>query len=186
MSSLRANRRAHCGPTQSNYRAHSYSAFPTSRCISMPLALRVRSAGKVVGVPSLGVVAVLTDGQKQFLALEGRGAGGAGRSPRTAALGTPGPASTGAINWRSPTNVVACSSGLTCTRCTRIATRSQPRARSGYCSRAPKPDSFPLSACRRLPRGTIVTAWCVEEWARFRTDQATPWSLRSGCCSARS
>jgi transposase-like protein len=34
------------------------------------LALRVRSAGKVVSVPVLGVVAVLTDGQKQLLALE--------------------------------------------------------------------------------------------------------------------
>jgi transposase-like protein len=34
------------------------------------LALRVRSAGKVVSVPVLGVVAVLTDGQKQVLALE--------------------------------------------------------------------------------------------------------------------
>ena len=33
-------------------------------------ALRVRSAGKVVSVPVLGVVAVLTDGQKQLLALE--------------------------------------------------------------------------------------------------------------------
>jgi putative transposase len=31
---------------------------------------RVRSAGKVVSVPVLGVVAVLTDGQKQLLALE--------------------------------------------------------------------------------------------------------------------
>jgi putative transposase len=34
------------------------------------LALRVRSAGKVVSVPVLGVVGVLTDGQKQLLALE--------------------------------------------------------------------------------------------------------------------
>jgi transposase-like protein len=34
------------------------------------LALRVRSAGKVVSVPVLGVVAVLIDGQKQLLALE--------------------------------------------------------------------------------------------------------------------
>ena len=34
------------------------------------LALRVRSAGKVVSVPVLGVVAVLTDGQKQLVALE--------------------------------------------------------------------------------------------------------------------
>jgi putative transposase len=34
------------------------------------LALRVRSAGKVVRVPVLGVVAVLADGQKQLLALE--------------------------------------------------------------------------------------------------------------------
>jgi transposase-like protein len=34
------------------------------------LVLRVRSAGKVVGVPVLGVIAVLTDGQKQLLALE--------------------------------------------------------------------------------------------------------------------
>jgi putative transposase len=34
------------------------------------LALRVRSAGKVVSVPVLGVIAVLTDGQKQLLALE--------------------------------------------------------------------------------------------------------------------
>ena len=34
------------------------------------LALRVRSAGKVVSVPALGVVAVLTDGQKQLLTLE--------------------------------------------------------------------------------------------------------------------
>ncbi len=34
------------------------------------LALRVRSAGKVVGVPVLGVVAVLGDGQKQLVALE--------------------------------------------------------------------------------------------------------------------
>ena len=34
------------------------------------LALRVRSAGKVVSVPALGVVAVLTDGQKQLVALE--------------------------------------------------------------------------------------------------------------------
>ena len=34
------------------------------------LALRVRSAGKVVSVPVLGVVVVLTDGQKQILALE--------------------------------------------------------------------------------------------------------------------
>jgi putative transposase len=34
------------------------------------LALRVRTAGKVVSVPALGVVAVLTDGQKQLLALE--------------------------------------------------------------------------------------------------------------------
>src|SRR5713226_2576997 len=31
------------------------------------VALRVRSAGKVVSVPALGVVAVLTDGQKQLL-----------------------------------------------------------------------------------------------------------------------
>jgi transposase-like protein len=35
-----------------------------------PLALRVRSAGKVVSVPVLGVIAVLTDGQKQLVALE--------------------------------------------------------------------------------------------------------------------
>jgi putative transposase len=34
------------------------------------LALRVRSAGQVVSVPALGVVAVLTDGQKQLVALE--------------------------------------------------------------------------------------------------------------------
>ena len=34
------------------------------------IALRVRSAGKVVSVPVLGVVAVLTDGQKQLVALE--------------------------------------------------------------------------------------------------------------------
>lgn len=34
------------------------------------LALRVRSAGKVVSVPVLGVVAVLTDGQKHLVALE--------------------------------------------------------------------------------------------------------------------
>jgi transposase-like protein len=34
------------------------------------LALRVRSAGKVVSVPALGIVAVLTDGQKQLVALE--------------------------------------------------------------------------------------------------------------------
>jgi len=34
------------------------------------LALRVRSAGKVVSIPVLGVVAVLTDGQKQLVALE--------------------------------------------------------------------------------------------------------------------
>jgi len=34
------------------------------------LALRVRSAGKVVSVPALSVVAVLTDGQKQLVALE--------------------------------------------------------------------------------------------------------------------
>lgn len=34
------------------------------------LALRVRSAGKVVSVPVLGVVAVLTDGQKQLVALD--------------------------------------------------------------------------------------------------------------------
>jgi transposase-like protein len=34
------------------------------------LALRVRSAGKVVSVPVLGVVAVLTDGQKHIVALE--------------------------------------------------------------------------------------------------------------------
>jgi len=34
------------------------------------LALRVRSDRKVVSVPALGVVAVLTDGQKQLLALE--------------------------------------------------------------------------------------------------------------------
>jgi putative transposase len=34
------------------------------------LALRVRSAGQVVSIPALGVVAVLTDGQKQLVALE--------------------------------------------------------------------------------------------------------------------
>jgi transposase-like protein len=34
------------------------------------IALRVRSAGKVVSVPALGVVAILTDGQKQLVALE--------------------------------------------------------------------------------------------------------------------
>jgi transposase-like protein len=34
------------------------------------VALRVRSAGKVVSVPALGVVAVLTDGRKQLLTLE--------------------------------------------------------------------------------------------------------------------
>ena len=34
------------------------------------IALRVRSAGKVTSVPVLGVVAILTDGQKQLLALE--------------------------------------------------------------------------------------------------------------------
>ena len=34
------------------------------------LALRVRSAGRVVSVPALGVVAVLTDGQKQLVALD--------------------------------------------------------------------------------------------------------------------
>ena len=34
------------------------------------LALRVRSAGKVVSVPALGIVAVLTDGQKQLVALD--------------------------------------------------------------------------------------------------------------------
>ena len=33
-------------------------------------ALRVRSAGKVVSVPVLGVVGVLSDGCKQLLALE--------------------------------------------------------------------------------------------------------------------
>jgi transposase-like protein len=36
-------------------------------------ALRVRSAGKVVSVPALGVVGVLPDGHKQLLALELRG-----------------------------------------------------------------------------------------------------------------
>ena len=39
------------------------------------LALRVRSAGKVVSVPALAVVAVLTDGQKQLVALELCGGG---------------------------------------------------------------------------------------------------------------
>jgi putative transposase len=34
------------------------------------IALRVRSAGKVTSVPVLGVVAILTDGQKQLVALE--------------------------------------------------------------------------------------------------------------------
>jgi transposase-like protein len=34
------------------------------------LTLRVRSAGQVVGVPVLAVVAVLADGQKQLVALE--------------------------------------------------------------------------------------------------------------------
>jgi transposase-like protein len=34
------------------------------------IALRVRSAGKVTSIPVLGVVAVLTDGQKQLVALE--------------------------------------------------------------------------------------------------------------------
>lgn len=34
------------------------------------IALRVRSAGKVVSVPVLGVIAVLADGQKQLMALE--------------------------------------------------------------------------------------------------------------------
>jgi transposase-like protein len=34
------------------------------------LVLRVRNAGRVVGVPDLGVIAVLTDGQKQLLALD--------------------------------------------------------------------------------------------------------------------
>jgi putative transposase len=34
------------------------------------IALRVRSAGKVVSVPVLGVVAILTDGQKQLVALD--------------------------------------------------------------------------------------------------------------------
>jgi transposase-like protein len=34
------------------------------------IALRVRTAGKVVSVPVLGVVAILTDGQKQLVALE--------------------------------------------------------------------------------------------------------------------
>jgi transposase-like protein len=34
------------------------------------IALRVRSAGKVTSVPVLGVVAILTDGQKQLMALE--------------------------------------------------------------------------------------------------------------------
>jgi hypothetical protein len=34
------------------------------------IALRARSAGKVTSVPVLGVVAILTDGQKQLVALE--------------------------------------------------------------------------------------------------------------------
>jgi putative transposase len=34
------------------------------------LALRVRSAGKVVSVPVLGVVAIRTDGRKELLALD--------------------------------------------------------------------------------------------------------------------
>jgi transposase-like protein len=34
------------------------------------IALRVRSGGKVVSIPVLGIVAILTDGEKQLLALE--------------------------------------------------------------------------------------------------------------------
>ena len=52
------------------WRTRSLTALDVLGLYLDALVLRVRSAGKVVGVPVLGVVAVLTDGQKQLLALE--------------------------------------------------------------------------------------------------------------------
>ena len=52
------------------WRTRSLAALDVLGLYLDALALRVRSAGKVVSVPVLGVVAVLTDGQKQLLALE--------------------------------------------------------------------------------------------------------------------
>jgi transposase-like protein len=53
-----------------NWRTRSLAGLDVLGLYLDALALRVRSAGKVVSVPVLGVVAVLTDGQKQVLALE--------------------------------------------------------------------------------------------------------------------
>jgi transposase-like protein len=52
------------------WRTRSLTALDVLGLYLDALALRVRRAGKVVSVPVLGVVAVLTDGQKQLLALE--------------------------------------------------------------------------------------------------------------------
>jgi putative transposase len=52
------------------WRTRSLAALDVLGLFLDAFALRVRSAGKVVSVPVLGVVAVLTDGQKQLVALE--------------------------------------------------------------------------------------------------------------------
>jgi transposase-like protein len=52
------------------WRTRSLAALDVLGLYLDAFALRVRSAGKVVSVPVLGVVAVLTEGQKQLLALE--------------------------------------------------------------------------------------------------------------------
>jgi transposase-like protein len=52
------------------WRTRSLAALDVLGLYLDAFALRVRSAGKVVSVPVLGVVAVLTDGQKQLVALE--------------------------------------------------------------------------------------------------------------------
>ena len=52
------------------WRARSLAALDVFGRYLDAIALRVRSAGKVTSVPVLGVVAILTDGQKQLVALE--------------------------------------------------------------------------------------------------------------------
>ncbi len=55
------------------WRTRSLADFDVIYVYLDGFALRVRSAGKVVSVPVLGVVGVLVDGDKQLLALELRG-----------------------------------------------------------------------------------------------------------------
>lgn len=63
-------RRGTAAPDTEMASGRSLAALDVRGCYLDALALRVRSAGKVVSVLVLGVVAVLTDGQKQLVALE--------------------------------------------------------------------------------------------------------------------